>query len=130
VQQTLTNRGFQAGAVDGVFRAPTREALKRYQQAENLEATGELNPQTLAALGIDPQRLPPPLDRPAPGWDAATVRDAQRVLAERGYYPGPIDGVIGPATREALVTFQRAQNLAPTGGLNARTLAALGVPQG
>lgn len=127
VQQTLTNRGFHAGAVDGVLGAPTRDALKRYQQAENLEATGELNPQTLAALGIDPQRLPPP---PAAAWNAATVRDAQRVLAAQGYYAGPIDGVIGPGTRAALASFQRAQRLEPTGGLNARTLAALGVPRG
>jgi peptidoglycan hydrolase-like protein with peptidoglycan-binding domain len=115
--------------VDGVLGAPAREALKRYQQAENLEATGELNPQTLAALGIDPQR-PAWSDRPAAGWSAATIRDVQRVLADRGYYTGPIDGVIGPATRAALAAFQRAENLQPTGGLNTRTLAALGVPRG
>jgi peptidoglycan hydrolase-like protein with peptidoglycan-binding domain len=129
VQQTLMNRGFHAGPVDGVLGAPAREALKRYQQAENLEATGELNPQTLAALGIDPQR-PAWSDRPAAGWSAATIRDVQRVLADRGYYTGPIDGVIGPATRAALAAFQRAENLQPTGGLNTRTLAALGVPRG
>jgi peptidoglycan hydrolase-like protein with peptidoglycan-binding domain len=130
VQQTLTNRGFAAGRVDGVLGVPTREALKRFQQSENLEASGELNPQTLAALGIDPQRLPWP-DGPKVGWSAATVREVQLVLADRGYYNGPIDGVIGSATRSALTAFQRAENLEPTGGLNARTLAVLGVqPQG
>lgn len=130
VQQTLTNRGFNAGPIDGILGAPSRDALKRFQQSENLEASGELNPQTLAALGIDPQRLPWP-DRPTTaGWSAATVREAQRVLTDRGYYSGPIDGVMGPSTRAALLAFQRAENLDPTGGLNRQTLAALGVPRG
>ena len=129
VQQTLTNRGLHAGPVDGVLGVPAREALKRFQQSENLEATGELNPQTLAALGIDQQRLPWP-DRPRVGWNAALVRDAQRMLAERGFYTGAIDGIIGPATRTALAAFQRAENLDPTGGINSQTLAALGVERG
>jgi peptidoglycan hydrolase-like protein with peptidoglycan-binding domain len=123
VQQTLNNRGFSAGPVDGVLGAPAREALKRFQQSENLEASGELNPQTLAALGIDAQRP----SWPPAGWSAATVRDVQRMLADRGLYTGPIDGVIGPATRSALAAFQRSANLDATGRLNAQTLAALGV---
>jgi peptidoglycan hydrolase-like protein with peptidoglycan-binding domain len=52
------------------------------------------------------------------------------MLADRGLYTGPIDGVIGPATRSALAAFQRSSNLAATGRLDAQTLAALGVQRG
>jgi peptidoglycan hydrolase-like protein with peptidoglycan-binding domain len=130
VQQTLNDRGFSAGPVDGALGAPAREALKRFQESENLAASGELNPQTLAALGIDAQRPSLPPAHPPVGWSAATVRDAQLMLADRGLYTGPIDGVIGPATRSALAAFQRSSNLAATGRLDAQTLAALGVQRG
>lgn len=39
VQETLHNRGFRAGQVDGVMGPATRDALKQFQQSENLETT-------------------------------------------------------------------------------------------
>jgi membrane-bound lytic murein transglycosylase B len=51
----------------------------------------------------------------------------QRKLADRGYRPGAPDGVMGRATRAALMEFQRAENLPVTGQANRQTLAALGV---
>jgi peptidoglycan hydrolase-like protein with peptidoglycan-binding domain len=128
VQQTLNNRGFDAGSVNGVLGPSTRAALKRFQQGENLEASGELNPQTLTALGIPEEK-----ERASTGEAsakisaAADLRDVQRVLRDRGYYKGPIDGVMGPETRSALTALQRAENLEPTGALNSRTLAVLGI---
>jgi len=55
------------------------------------------------------------------------VRDAQQSLSNRGYNVGPVDGVFGPSTHDAVVRFQQAQGLTQSGTLDAQTLSALGV---
>ncbi len=50
VQQELQNRGFNVGTVDGVMGPQTKGALKEFQQAEGLPATGELNEKTKSQL--------------------------------------------------------------------------------
>jgi hypothetical protein len=49
-QAQLKAAGFDPGSVSGVMNQETREALRRYQQAKGLAATGELDQQTRAAL--------------------------------------------------------------------------------
>ncbi|EDY18806.1 Peptidoglycan-binding domain 1 protein [Chthoniobacter flavus Ellin428] len=51
-----------------------------------------------------------------------TLRRAQGVLAERGYYRDVIDGLPGPATEEALLGYQRSERLTLTGRLDMDTL--------
>lgn len=71
----------------------------------------------------------------AGGSSAATARvagDAQLAAAQhelrtRGVYAGPIDGVDGPATFDALRRFQLAAGLAPDGVLGPLTRRALGI---
>jgi hypothetical protein len=55
------------------------------------------------------------------------VRRVQEQLQARGMDPGPVDGIWGPRTQEAVQQFQREQGLETTGQLNARTLAALDI---
>ena len=55
------------------------------------------------------------------------IRSAQAVLRDRGFYNGPINGVMTPATRTALRQFQRDRNLPETGDLDFRTAQALGI---
>jgi peptidoglycan hydrolase-like protein with peptidoglycan-binding domain len=63
----------------------------------------------------------------APFVNAQTVRQAQKVLNDRGFRTGGVDGRMGPQTEAALVNFQRAEKLQPTGKLDRQTLAALGL---
>lgn len=56
-----------------------------------------------------------------------SVRDVQVKLQERGFNPGPIDGLMGPKTRAALREFQRSRNLQVTGSLDEATQRELGV---
>ena len=63
----------------------------------------------------------------APFVDSQTVRQVQKTLSDRGFRTGGIDGRMGPQTQAALVNFQRAEKLQPTGKLDRGTLAALGV---
>jgi hypothetical protein len=55
------------------------------------------------------------------------VSAAQRALARKGHYHGPIDGIVGPRTTEAARRFQRAQGLPGDGALTVETLRALGL---
>jgi opacity protein-like surface antigen len=53
IQQTLNKQGFDAGHVDGRWGADTAEALKDYQQRNQMQANGKLDQQTLQALGVN-----------------------------------------------------------------------------
>jgi hypothetical protein len=55
----------------------------------------------------------------------ATVRAAQEALEDKGFNPGPIDGIWGPKTSAAVSDFQRKENLTVSGRLDAPTLAKL-----
>ena len=58
-----------------------------------------------------------------------TVQATQTQLAQLGYYNGPIDGIFGPATRDAVAKYQIANQLNVTGSLSRDTLQSLGLPQ-
>lgn len=53
------------------------------------------------------------------------VRRAQERLDALGLAPGPIDGVMGPQTRDALRAFQRSRQLPASGELDWQTRLAL-----
>jgi hypothetical protein len=52
VQQTLQDKGVDAGPVDGIWGPKTSAGVRQFQQQQNLDTTGQLNAQTLDALGI------------------------------------------------------------------------------
>jgi Putative peptidoglycan binding domain len=58
-----------------------------------------------------------------------TVRDAQQALKDKGYDPGPIDGIDGPRTEAAVRQYQEKENIEPDGRLGPKTLDSLGVKQ-
>jgi putative peptidoglycan binding protein len=51
-QEILKGRGFLTGEQSGKLDTPTRDGLKKYQNAENLKVTGTLNRLTLEKMGI------------------------------------------------------------------------------
>jgi peptidoglycan hydrolase-like protein with peptidoglycan-binding domain len=51
-QALLKQRAFYAGGETGKLDDPTREALRKYQQAEGLKVTGTLNAATLERMSI------------------------------------------------------------------------------
>lgn len=55
----------------------------------------------------------------------STLRRAQSFLASRGLYRDAIDGEAGPATEEAILSFQRSARLRLTGRLDLDTLGAM-----
>lgn len=53
------------------------------------------------------------------------VRRVQRQLHAEGFAAGPVDGILGPATRRALAEFQRARGLPVSAAIDSRTSSAL-----
>lgn len=51
-EQKLTDLRLYTGAVDGQRNAAFVQSLERFQRAHNIRATGRINSQTRAALGI------------------------------------------------------------------------------
>ena len=57
VQNRLRGLGFYRGAADGIWGAGTQQALERFQRGRGIEATGQINPVTAQALGLNPNNL-------------------------------------------------------------------------
>lgn len=153
VQRGLSSRGYDVGPQDGIYGDTTEQALRRFQRDQKLTASGQVDSQTLAALGIPSNTLAttsrsgtasrdyvPTSKRqgamatqsstPRVGLNQDQVRGVQQNLADRGYDPGQVDGRWGPRTQQAVRDFQRDQNIQANGRPNPQTLAALGVETG
>lgn len=54
-QQQLKNDGYYTGKIDGIDGPMTRQAIKKYQQSQNLTVNGRLDQQTCQKLGVQNQ---------------------------------------------------------------------------
>lgn len=72
-----------------------------------------------------------PYDGPIYGYSnvgpGQVVVSVQTQLARDGYYTGPIDGALGPMTRQAIAAYQADNGLAVTSTVDEPTVASLGL---
>ena len=156
VQQRLQELGYFNGPLTGYFGSTTQEAVIRFQQAYNIVPDGVVGSETRVALfGTTTSRYdqgtwlnippPPPITGDFPGERfsqapstqtqrtlqrgdrGSDVEELQRDLRRRGFNPGPIDGVYGSQTQEAVRQFQRSRGLLADGVAGRETLTALGL---
>jgi peptidoglycan hydrolase-like protein with peptidoglycan-binding domain len=57
IQGRLRQLGFYSGQTDGIWGPGMQSSLERFQQGRGLQPTGQLNPATTTALGLDPNNL-------------------------------------------------------------------------
>jgi peptidoglycan hydrolase-like protein with peptidoglycan-binding domain len=57
-QEKLSAAGHDAGPADGVIGPKTQSALKEFQESKGLQASGELDQKTIAALGVSSSGSP------------------------------------------------------------------------
>jgi peptidoglycan hydrolase-like protein with peptidoglycan-binding domain len=116
VRQELRERGYDVGRGQHAVER-TRGAIREYEAAAGLPATGKISDSLLRSLQ----------DRSAsaPGQNRVLVRDVQHELRGRGYDPGPADGVVNPKTRDAIRDYQAATHGRVTGEANVELLASL-----
>jgi peptidoglycan hydrolase-like protein with peptidoglycan-binding domain len=139
-QTKLFRGGYYEGQIDGQWGSQTAAAVRRYQIARSLKVTGELNRETLDALGVTARPAPTSISRAAaladlfvggpflsasPEQQIRAVRQAQENLKLLGYYRGPIDGNPSTTLEDALKAYQKGNRFRPTGRLDKTTLQAL-----
>ncbi|MDA9293083.1 peptidoglycan-binding protein, partial [bacterium] len=130
LQRALIAAGINVpGGADGKFGPATRQAVVRFQTAQSLPATGEVDQVTSNALASSRSGSSSSGETVlAQGARGDAVKDVQRRLAARGVYvAGGADGVYGAATVRAVTQFQRWNGLTPTGAVDGKTAAALGI---
>jgi len=120
-QQRLKKLGYLTTEPDGVFGADTRDAVRRFQEANGLIADGYIGPATAAALMSDSAQS----SYLSIGSRGTQVENIQKRLKELGYLKGEPDGVFGSATDTAVRSFQYRNGLTVDGKVGARTLSLL-----
>ncbi len=85
-------------------------------------AVGHLADRVAGAGGL---QVPPPEDVPALSRDQ--ILTLQRTLEEKGFDPGPVDGIMGSGTRSAIRAFQQANNLVADGYPSSELLKAANI---
>ena len=59
------------------------------------------------------------------GSSDSSVRKLQKNLKELGFNPGRVDGVFGPATKAAVIAFQKSKGMVADGNVEPKMLSAL-----
>jgi peptidoglycan hydrolase-like protein with peptidoglycan-binding domain len=57
IQGRLRQLGLYNGETDGVWGPGTESAVERFQQSRGLQPTGQLDPNTLTTMGLDPNTV-------------------------------------------------------------------------
>jgi Peptidase family M23/Putative peptidoglycan binding domain len=124
LQAALQSKGLYRVAVDGVRGPLTTRGVRSFQRRHGLLVDGIAGPETRRALGRSgrPALGARVMRQGQRGWDVAAL---QFLLRRRGHTSSAVDGVFGPATREALISFQRAAGLEVDGLAGSATIAAL-----
>lgn len=129
LQQALQRAGMAPGPIDGDFGPSTQAAVRRFQSARGLQVDGVVGPRTWSALRSSAAPSAPASSATLRSGDiGAGVADLQRALERHGYDVGNVDGSFGPATRNAVVQFQRAKGLEADGVAGPNTQRALAGP--
>ena len=132
VQRELTALGYVVGRSDGTLDGATREAISSYQKSHGLPVTATPSDDLLRHILLGDsvaQNSSTGSVEQVPGSDALggdkTVKTVQKVLADLGYAPGPIDGAMGGATKSAISAFQRDRKIEQTGRIGPQLLAEI-----
>jgi peptidoglycan hydrolase-like protein with peptidoglycan-binding domain len=133
LQELLASRGFSPGTIDGEIGPDTRAAIAEAQSYYGVEVDSVVGAVTLAALQED-SYLAPGFGGDDSGIDLSGDDiiamqigniEVQALLAERGFYFGAIDGLIGEGTRQAIVDAQVYYGISTDGVFGVCTFDAL-----
>lgn len=134
-QRSLQSHNVSVGSAgaDGIFGSGTRSGVIRFQRSKGLVTDGIVGPKTWGKLGGKTTTQPsnPPTTGDCQprltirsGSRGECVRVAQSKLNQHGAGLS-VDGVFGPRTRSATISYQRSASLAADGIIGPRTWAAL-----
>lgn len=61
IQQALASKGYLSGEPSGTWNQESTDAMRRFQQDQNITASGKIDSLSLIALGLGPKRGPAPI---------------------------------------------------------------------
>ena len=123
-QQRLVGLGFADMSADGVYGQLTVDAVKSFQKAAGLSATGIINDKTRDALFANDAPMGNITPTLYEGTSGAKVSLLQAVLRTLKYYDGAINGAFGTATKTAVNAYNRAHNLSQNDKMSASAFQA------
>lgn len=127
LQQMLSDLGHNPGPVDGAFGPLTLAAVTRFQVSAGLPGTGTVDQATWDALVGSAGDSVGDVTVIVIAYAARgpKVLELQTMLDELGHAPGPLDGIFGPKTRGAIVSFQTGAGLSGSGVVDQATWDAV-----
>ncbi len=125
LQEELAAHGYKPGPADGTLGARTTQAIRQYQKDAGLQVNGVASKELLEHMKFALPKVNAKVNAVASGPSRELVSEVQQGLAARGYYTAAIDGLIGPATREAVRRFQADAELPVTGAIDQRLAGEL-----
>lgn len=126
LQERLSALGYDPGPLDGIFGPKTDVAVRAFQESMGLTVDGLAGRETKTALvGIG--RSDGPDAVLSLGSRGEAVRTLQRALGEYGFDAGTPDGVFGPITLRAVLSFQEHHRLWVDGLVGSMTKRSLGI---
>ncbi len=134
LQTRLRQLGFFNTEPTGVFGTITRDAVIRFQQANGIPATGIVSEETLVFLnnrvaiapgGPVTPILPLPSGVLQQGDSGPAVGVLQQRLFRLGFYDGEINNFFDARTQQAVIRFQQAYGIQPTGQVGPTTVSFL-----
>jgi peptidoglycan hydrolase-like protein with peptidoglycan-binding domain len=107
--------------IDSNFGPKTRDAVKSFQQGNNLTPDGVVGPLTWQALPADPNT--PRLARGSTGPAVSALQKGLKAFdgPNTPTDPGPIDGNFGQRTESAVRAYQTRQNITVDGVVGDQT---------
>ncbi len=128
VQQQLQILGYYTGSVNGIFDLQTRRSVLAFQRDYGIYQTGVVGATTqsylVSAVPENPIIQTPPNSRILRRGDNHTrVGVLQQRLSWLGFYNGRITEKFDERTEQAVINFQRAYGIQPTGQVGATTEA-------
>lgn len=124
IQEALKKKGYYSGTIDGVAGSGTYNALVKFQKEHHLTADGMAGKSTLNKLYSNSEESYPTLKQ---GSSGSKVKELQKKLIALGYNCGNTgaDGSFGEGTYNAVIAFQRANNLTADGIVGQKTWQVL-----
>lgn len=128
LQQRLGELGYFKGPSTGYYGQITRKAVKQFQRNNELKNDGVVGPQTQLALQKVYPKPAEPETQPKVklGYQGPTVYRVQRQLSSLRYYDyRKMHGIFDNATKQAVIDFQKANDLKADGIVGRKTHEAL-----
>ncbi|MCQ2915099.1 MAG: lytic murein transglycosylase [Alphaproteobacteria bacterium] len=103
IQEILKNKRYYKGQVDGILGIVSRKAIRQLQRDYNVFPDGFVTQEFLKYLKSS--------DENKDNLTKDEIKYVQKILKEKKYYKGKVDGKIGKNTRKAVDLFKAEYNI-------------------